>query len=328
MIVFFLAIGEGLAFNKTMKYKGIKKPVILSFVAGMLVMGMLLAVLAYAPNFTKEETTKPVEVLPLQPVWYENHHIIKHALGSIDGKTGTNTISALQENYLAGERLFEVDLNVTSDGEVVLHHDWEESGQHYLQFLNGIPSHEEFKQNYKYYKYPASDLKDLISYMDNHVDAMFVIDTKYTDEIPMESIIEKMVAYATEHHKLDVLDRMIIQFYSEEQYANLKAIHPFKHYMYSLYKEKNKDFEAVSNFCATNQIPTVLMKHSWVKDETSLLPFIQQGVKVYLYTTNQLSQVYEKQALGAYGFVSDHLQESDLQLKQLLDAQQRKEVQP
>ncbi|TDW16961.1 glycerophosphoryl diester phosphodiesterase [Breznakia blatticola] len=309
-----------------MKYKG--RTLIFAFLAGMLSMGLLVAVVAYIPNATTTMTTKEKAVEPFHPVWHENQRIIKHALGGIDGKAGTNTITALQENYVHGSRLFEVDLNMTSDGVLVLHHDWEESGNHYLAFEEEIPTYEAFKRNYKYYKYPTSDLTDLLNYMDTHVDAMFVVDTKYTDEISFDMMIAAMVNQASKLDKMDVLDRMIIQFYNEEQYLAIKNIHPFKHYMYSLYKEKNKDFERVASFCVEHNIETVLMKHTWVQTSEDLLPFNNQGLKVYLYTTNQLSLIYEKEELGAYGFVSDHLNEKDLQLKKYIDYQYKEKIQP
>ena len=50
---------------------------------------------------------------------------IAHALGAIDDKVYTNSLEAFQHNYDLGFRVFEADLEYTSDDEIVLIHSWE-----------------------------------------------------------------------------------------------------------------------------------------------------------------------------------------------------------
>ena len=49
---------------------------------------------------------------------------IAHAGGQFNGATYTNSLEALDQNYEAGFRAFEIDLSFTSDGELVCLHDW------------------------------------------------------------------------------------------------------------------------------------------------------------------------------------------------------------
>ena len=49
---------------------------------------------------------------------------IAHAGGQFNGATYTNSLEALDRNYGAGFRAFEIDLSFTSDGELVCLHDW------------------------------------------------------------------------------------------------------------------------------------------------------------------------------------------------------------
>jgi hypothetical protein len=50
--------------------------------------------------------------------------VIAHAGGAIDGNSYTNSIEAIQKNYSLGTRIFELDLDKTSDGHWVAAHDW------------------------------------------------------------------------------------------------------------------------------------------------------------------------------------------------------------
>ncbi len=51
---------------------------------------------------------------------------ITHAGGLLNGVAYTNSLEALEANYAAGRRIFEIDLIETSDGEIVLGHDWDD----------------------------------------------------------------------------------------------------------------------------------------------------------------------------------------------------------
>ena len=50
--------------------------------------------------------------------------MISHAMGGIGGTNYSNCLEAFNENYAEGHRVFEVDIELTSDGRMVLWHDW------------------------------------------------------------------------------------------------------------------------------------------------------------------------------------------------------------
>jgi arylsulfatase A-like enzyme len=50
---------------------------------------------------------------------------VAHAGGGIKGRSYTNSLEALDENYRRGFRFFELDFNWTSDNQLVCIHDWE-----------------------------------------------------------------------------------------------------------------------------------------------------------------------------------------------------------
>ena len=80
---------------------------------------------------SKAPTAKPfvytsppaIESMPYE--WVHQYPLISHALGGIGGHIGTNSLEALLQAYRSGHRVFETDLCITSDGHLVLRHDWE-----------------------------------------------------------------------------------------------------------------------------------------------------------------------------------------------------------
>ena len=54
----------------------------------------------------------------------KEYKFIAHAAGSFDQNIYTNSLEALNENYKLGIKLFELDLNLTSDNIIVAVHNW------------------------------------------------------------------------------------------------------------------------------------------------------------------------------------------------------------
>lgn len=251
---------------------------------------------------------------------WEDHRVITHALGGVEGKTYTNSIDALQKNYAEGKRIFEADFNLTRDGKVILTHDFQETENNLIDFEEGyIPTYEEFMSNRIDYKFHPTDGMMLLTFMKEHPDMYLVSDIKYNEEQPMVMVLSKIVEEAKAMDAMEVLDRFIVQFYYEENYEECKNIYPFRHYIYSLYAEKKKtpeDFMAAALFCKEHDVDAVLIKSSWVKEDTTLQPFHDQGIKVYVYTLNTIRIINEKKDLGVYGIVSDYANENDLFLRE------------
>lgn len=261
----------------------------------------------------EEEMKSSITTCDFIDSWYNENRVITHSLGGIEGKTYTNSIDALDVNYQQGKRVFEADFNYTSDGKIILTHDFQETENNLIDFPDGyIPTYKEFMNNRIYYKYHPSDAKQLFEYMDEHVDMYLVTDIKYDDIANVTNILNELVQMAKAKNMENVLDRLIIQFYSEQNYYDIQAIYPFKNYIYSLYAERMKDFTSVTNFCVANDIPVVLMKSSWVKDETTLNIFNENNIKVYVYTLNNLTKIFERKNQGVYGFVSDYANNNDI----------------
>ena len=161
----------------------------------------------------------------------ENSRYIIHALGGMnESESYINSIDTLEIAYSAGYRLFEVDVSFTSDHVLVLAHsgennvwsrnDWEKRlGQpypldpEYEESLEGydmdkaLATYKDFMSFKIQGKYRASDLNDLINFMDTHKDMYVMIDAghrSYEDTLDYYKEIVK-----TAGDRTDVLDRMI-----------------------------------------------------------------------------------------------------------------------
>src|ERR1039458_4726270 len=62
--------------------------------------------------------------------------MVAHAGGAVRGETYTNSRDALDQHYAMGYRVFELDFDWTSDGHLVISHDWKLTSSRF-----GLPPH-------------------------------------------------------------------------------------------------------------------------------------------------------------------------------------------
>lgn len=106
----------------------------------------------------------------------DKNRFIAHAGGTIDGKTYTNSLEALNHNYDKGFRLFELDIIETSDGKFVAAHDW----KHWAgltHFMGELPvTEKEFLETPILGKYTPMNMAIINKWFDEHRDAILVTD--------------------------------------------------------------------------------------------------------------------------------------------------------
>ncbi|MBW3537918.1 hypothetical protein KY386_00320 [Candidatus Parcubacteria bacterium] len=113
---------------------------------------------------------------------------IAHAAGGIDGQIYTNSLEALEHNYDKGYRWLEVDLHLTSDGAIVLLHDWENAFVNLFGAPPGVRSLTEFKTLPAVNNYTQLTIEGLAAWAHSHPDSYLLLDTKI-DHIGMLSTI-------------------------------------------------------------------------------------------------------------------------------------------
>lgn len=240
--------------------------------------------------------------------WNEMGGLICHALGiSEDGDLGSNSLEAFLYNYERGQRVFEADLEVTADHVMVLRHDWSEDyGQAdalgWVGEEKPIPDLETFMNARIYGKYTPLSLQDMYRLMDEYEDVWLVLDPKDAEDRYEQ--FSQITATARNHGYEHVLDRVIVQLYSEDMLEAVQAAYPFKNYLFTMYYSGY--YEGVGAFCEENGIKIVALPAGWIT-ETVMEEQSKYPVEIWAYTVNDEETAKRLAAMGVKGLYSDAL---------------------
>lgn len=120
----------------------------------------------------KENNTKS----SLKTFITDKKRFIAHAGGSIDGKTYTNSLEALNISYKKGLRYFELDIIETSDNHYVAVHGWK-NWLKKVSYKGPIPpTKHDFMRHKIFGKYTPVDMETLNLWFEKHKDAVLVTD--------------------------------------------------------------------------------------------------------------------------------------------------------
>jgi len=129
--------------------------------------------------------------------------LIAHAGGAVNGESYTNSREALDQHYAIGYRVFELDFGWTSDGHLVLVHDWPHTSS-----LFGVPphvfNHVEYGSRKRRDGLHQMTFEDLRAWLLVHHDAFIVTDTKDSNL--------RLFAYL-QANGLAILPQLILQIY-------------------------------------------------------------------------------------------------------------------
>ncbi len=253
--------------------------------------------------------------------WTEDRYIC-HALGAIDDKAYTNSKEAFLVNYEKGYRVFEIDIEFTSDDVLVLTHGWKNRD---LRKIYGIDrdksenlkplSLEEFKKAKIYGKYTTISLDEFAELAAGYPDIYIVLDGKYGEDELEKTKLEYQAIYGTFHkYAPDLLDRIVPQIYDEGMLDTVKSVYDWKSLIYTWYKfDKDKSFDPVKemDFAVDNGIKVITMNEDRLRElEHSRLfkeELLKRKLVPYVHTINDSTIRDELKERGVYGFYTDSL---------------------
>lgn len=154
-----------------------------------------------------------------------NLEYIVHGAGKIDSFVATNSREALRNAYADGNRAVEIDFSLTSDGEAVCIHDWNEQALPDTSTKSALTL-EEFLKNRVYGKFTPMTLDNVAQFMKLHPDLYVITDVK-DDNIAFCSLLQRDYP--------ELSDRFIIQIYFESQYELVKNM-GFDNIIFTLYR--------------------------------------------------------------------------------------------
>jgi glycerophosphoryl diester phosphodiesterase len=235
-----------------------------------------------------------VRASPLAPYsWAQNHRLVAHAMGGVDGRDYTNSLEAWEQNYARGYRVFEVDLRVLDDATVVCSH--------------AQPSQAtvgEFKATPLDGGYTPLTVDDLAGLMARYPDAWVMTDIKVGRGAPRDSILRTLRSAVSGDPTSR--SRIIVQAYEEADWRYARKL-GFENIAYSLYHQKPEDLPASVAFAAKNNIrfvglPTEMVTEDLVKQAR------ESRMWVGAYTVNDEAERSRLEKLGVTHFYSDYLQ--------------------
>ncbi len=244
--------------------------------------------------------------------WVEDTRYIAHALGGIEGNSYTNCREALEASYEKGYRVIEADVEYTSDGELVLLHNWKKKT---LKELLGyeteedelVLSYEEFMGQKICGKYTPMSFKDLMDFMKDHPDMLLVLDGKYDGAEDVRRQYGDIVKTAKECDE-GLPERMIPQIYNEDMYDVIKEAYDWKSVIFTWYKlnEDTLDPGEIFDFCDSKGIRVCTMEDS---KENPLLDreADRHGIYIYVHTINDEGTYKRLLDSGVKGVYTDFL---------------------
>ena len=224
--------------------------------------------------------------------------------------TVLNCLEGFQAQYAAGVRVFEADLRLTSDMEVVLRHDWRAGWQEGVSETS-IPTLEEFLETPVLGEYTPLSFQDLLLLMEEYPDVCIITDTKFTEA----EVFTAMLSDAKELGLTYLFDRFVIQVYDELMFKVVDGLHHFPHYIYTLYATgfagTEDAFREAASFCVDNGFLGLTLWDYWWRE--TYAPIARElGVAVYVHTVNDAQEARELLDQGVSGIYTDTLTPADL----------------
>ena len=250
-------------------------------------------------------------------LWTElSHGLVAHGGGGILNVVVSNCYEALTLNYRKGHRVFEMDLNLTSDNELVAVHDWPSYA--------GIKSLAEFKEIKIADVFTSMDLDDIYAFMQTNKDAYLITDTKSFEYSEEETALQFRLIYkkAFEYGGYDILSRVIPQIYNERTYDVINEIYSFRSIVYTLYATKATSAEVMEFVMDKDEIKVIAMTPERYSndflDELNTNSLFANSLTtnsklIYLHTINDLDEIMYYKQQGVHGFYTDYIIPSQME---------------
>lgn len=219
---------------------------------------------------------------------------VAHAGGGFKGRTYTNTIEAMAENYQKGYRFFEMDFVLTADNRVVILHDW--NGYHgFANFHERILTFDRFSQLDTNVGTKPATVARLAEFLRAHRDAVVVTDCK-------AGIPERLEQIAKAHP--EIMKQLFPHVFTEADYDSLRKM-GFRNMILALYGSPMNDEQAIEFL---KKHPVFAVSMPWQRAQTALPARLAElGIRVAVHTINDQRLANQFLGAGIPGIYSDWL---------------------
>ena len=220
---------------------------------------------------------------------------IAHAGGVANDIYYTNSREAIDNSYKNGHSLIELDMEWSTDGNLVLLHDWFSFSKLINSPLRRKYSDEEFKSFKIDDSLTTMNIDDLAEWLKKNKGVNIVTDVKVDN-------VKALKLISNRYPRLR--NRFVAQIYSFKEYEKVKNL-GYSNIILTLYASNYTDEEVVE-FTRNHDLFAVTMPESTAKTQ---LPYLleKENVFTYTHTINTQEEVTELEAHGIKGFYTDVL---------------------
>lgn len=219
--------------------------------------------------------------------------LVAHAGGAVYGYRRTNSKEALDTCYRNGFRYIELDFQTTSDGRIVLIHDWDSMADRMFG-RSGQMSAEEFLTSETFMNLTVMDLDDLLHWLRGHPSCFIITDIRPDNLTVLKEIADSAGRRA---------GQFIPQAYTFEEYSQITEM-GYEKVILTLYSMT--DFSGLSDFVRRQHpwavtIPEEKLSEELIKELSGL------GVRTFAHTINALDTWEYWHRYGLSGIYTDYL---------------------
>jgi len=229
------------------------------------------------------------------------HALVAHAGGAVGGLPYTNSRQALDASWERGFRLFEIDLSWTTDGKLVLLHDWGPTLHRLCAAPEGPRTLADFHALRMTAGLTALDVQGLETWVRDHPGARIVSDVKGHN-------VEALRIVATDHPAL--ARRLVPQIYGFREYEPVRSM-GYLSIILTLYLSDATDDEVVA-FAERHKLLGVTMWPARARNGHFVDRLAAVGVPVYVHTINDWAKAEPLFSLGVHGIYTDLLEPAKL----------------
>lgn len=223
--------------------------------------------------------------------------LIAHGAGTVEGFPTSSSVEAMELAIKNGYKWIELDLEFTSDGKIIMLHDWDRTVTTYLGRKFDKPlSLREFNNQLIYGRFESLTFDKLAKILDENPQVQIITDTKEENVKLLTIIAESYPAY---------VERIMPQIYDYSQFEPVAAL-GYEDIIFTLYMQDTVDYSKLLNFVRDKGIYAVTVdKNYWVKGLPEKLS--RDGVTVYTHPVDTVEEAQQQLAKGAYGVYSSDL---------------------
>lgn len=247
---------------------------------------------AQSPVPTPEPTQDEARKIP------EPADRIVHGGGDLGEYAVSNSKEAIDSAYEAGCRYIELDFSLTSDGEPICIHDW---NQNYLLEYSDedFPlSLEQFESALIYGALTPLTLQGLAEWLRTHEEVYIITDAKDNNLSVLGMITWRYP---------ELTERIIPQIYDTKEIDAMRAM-GFKNIILTLYLldwDVKTDAEYIARFARENGIWGIAFPYELTEIDGYVGTLLDSGVYLYTHTVNDEDLIEHFLAMGISGVYTD-----------------------